>query len=236
MPLSRFIGAFFFVGGVLLIKAVLCDLDGTLVNSLCDLADAANYALETQGYPTHETNKYKYFVGDGMKKLIERILPQDERSAATINEVLDIFLGYYGEHYTDKTTVYNGIIPLLNALKSQNIKLAVITNKADNMAQMVVKKLLDGYFDIVLGKCDGFSVKPNPESTLLVMRKLGVKPKECIFIGDSGMDVATAVNCGAIPVGALWGFRTKDELIENGAQYTIDNPLSLLDIIRDENA
>ena len=88
----------------------------------------------------------------------------------------------------------------------------------------------------MLGKCDGFSVKPNPESTLLVMRKLGVKPKECIFIGDSGMDVATAVNCGAIPVGALWGFRTKDELIENGAQYTIDNPLSLLDIIRDENA
>lgn len=219
-----------------MIKAVLFDLDGTLVNSLYDLADASNYALTVKGYPTHETEKYKYFVGNGMPNLMERILPSEERSAEKINELLDIFLGYYKEHYLDKTVVYEGIIPLLKALKAQGIMVGVVSNKADGMTQLIIEKLLDGYFDIVQGKLEGFLPKPDPALTLLVMSKLGVKPDECIFIGDSGMDAALGVNCGAVPVGALWGFRTKEELIENGAEYTIDNPLTLLDILKDKNA
>ena len=219
-----------------MIKAVLFDLDGTLVNSLYDLADASNYALTVKGYPTHETEKYKYFVGNGMPNLMERILPSEERSAEKINELLDIFLGYYKEHYLDKTVVYEGIIPLLKALKAQGIIVGVVSNKADGMTQLIIEKLLDGYFDIVHGKLEGFLPKPDPKLTLLVMSKLGVKPDECIFVGDSGMDAALGVNCGAVPVGALWGFRTKEELIENGAEYTIDNPLTLLDILKDKNA
>ena len=219
-----------------MIKAVLFDLDGTLVNSLADLAASANYALSVMGYPTHETEKYKYFVGNGMPNLMERILPSEERSAEKINELLDIFLGYYKEHYLDKTVVYEGIIPLLNALKAQGITVGVVSNKADGMTQLIIEKLLDGYFDIVQGKLEGFLPKPDPALTLLVMSKLGVKPDECIFVGDSGMDAALGVNCGAVPVGALWGFRTKEELIENGAEYTIDNPLTLLDILKDKNA
>lgn len=219
-----------------MIKAVLFDLDGTLVNSLYDLADASNYALTVKGYPTHETEKYKYFVGNGMPNLMERILPSEERSAEKINELLDIFLGYYKEHYLDKTVVYEGIIPLLKALKAQGITVGVVSNKADGMTQLIIEKLLDGYFDIVQGKLEGFLPKPDPALTLLVMSKLGVKPDECIFVGDSGMDAALGVNCGAVPVGALWGFRTKEELIENGAEYTIDNPLTLLDILKDKNA
>lgn len=219
-----------------MIKAVLFDLDGTLVNSLYDLADASNYALTVKGYPTHETEKYKYFVGNGMPNLMERILPSEERSAEKINELLDIFLGYYKEHYLDKTVVYEGIIPLLKALKAQGIIVGVVSNKADGMTQLIIEKLLDGYFDIVQGKLEGFLPKPDPALTLLVMSKLGVKPDECIFVGDSGMDAALGVNCGAVPVGALWGFRTKEELIENGAEYTIDNPLTLLDILKDKNA
>lgn len=219
-----------------MIKAVLFDLDGTLVNSLYDLADASNYALTVKGYPTHETEKYKYFVGNGMPNLMERILPSEERSAEKINELLDIFLGYYKEHYLDKTVVYEGIIPLLKALKAQGIMVGVVSNKADGMTQLIIEKLLDGYFDIVQGKLEGFLPKPDPALTLLVMSKLGVKPDECIFVGDSGMDAALGVNCGAVPVGALWGFRTKEELIENGAEYTIDNPLTLLDILKDKNA
>ncbi|MBQ2316286.1 MAG: HAD family hydrolase, partial [Clostridia bacterium] len=112
----------------------------------------------------------------------------------------------------------------------------VVSNKADGMTQLIIEKLLDGYFDIVQGKLEGFLPKPDPALTLLVMSKLGVKPDECIFVGDSGMDAALGVNCGAVPVGALWGFRTKEELIENGAEYTIDNPLTLLDILKDKNA
>ncbi|MBQ2316133.1 MAG: HAD-IA family hydrolase, partial [Clostridia bacterium] len=195
----------------MMIKAVLFDLDGTLVNSLYDLADASNYALTVKGYPTHETEKYKYFVGNGMPNLMERILPSEERSAEKINELLDIFLGYYKEHYLDKTVVYEGIIPLLKALKAQGITVGVVSNKADGMTQLIIEKLLDGYFDIVQGKLEGFLPKPDPALTLLVMSKLGVKPDECIFVGDSGMDAALGVNCGAVPVGALWGFRTKEE-------------------------
>ncbi len=219
-----------------MIKAVLFDLDGTLVDSLYDLADSANYALESKGYPTHEAEKYKYFVGDGMKKLMERVLPENHRSEAEILDLLQIFLAWYGKHYTDKTYVYDGIIPLLDSLKNKGIKLGVVTNKADDMAQKVVEKLLSGYFDYVLGKCERFPTKPNPAATLYVMQEMNVNPSECIFIGDSGMDAKNGVNCGAVSVGALWGFREKTELLENGAQYTVNSPLELLEIIEKINA
>ncbi len=219
-----------------MIKAVLFDLDGTLVNSLDDLATSANSALETKGYPTHETEKYKYFVGHGMKNLMERVLPENHRSEAEILELLGIFLAHYSEHFADKTRPYDGIIPLLGALRQKNIKLGVVTNKADHMAQIIIKSLLGGYFDYILGKRDEFPAKPDPAATLYAMKQLDVLPNECIFIGDSGMDAKNGVNCGAVPVGALWGFREKAELLENGAQYTVNAPLELLDIIEDLNA
>ena len=219
-----------------MIKAVLFDLDGTLVNSLEDIANSANFALETKGYPTHQTEKYKYFVGNGMKNLMERVLPENHRSEEENLELLEIFLAHYSEHFADNTRPYEDIIPLLDALTQKNIKLGVVTNKSDPMAQILIKKLLDGYFDYILGKRDEFPTKPDPAATLYVMKQIGVLPNECIFIGDSGMDTKNGVNCGAVPVGALWGFRKKDELIDNGAKYTVNSPLELLDIIEELNA
>ena len=216
-----------------MIKAVLFDLDGTLVNSLFDLGASTNYALKKMGFPTHETEKYKIFVGDGMAKLIERALPEDKRDRETINTTLQIFMEHYRAHYVDKTVPYDGISELLDALKGY--KKAVISNKADEMVIPLTKKLLGDRFDIVCGKREGYPTKPDPTLTLEIIEKLGVAPKECIFVGDSGMDMAVAKNSGCVAVGVLWGFRGKEELKANGADYIVSNALEILHILKELN-
>ncbi len=214
-----------------MIKAVIFDLDGTLVNSLEDLADAGNYALKLFGFPTHETEKYKYFVGNGMMNLIYRILPEDSKTEEIINKVHTEFLKYYKIHSNDKTYVYDGVKELICSLKAKDIKVAVVTNKAHEPANEVIAATLPDTFNLVLGQRPEIPTKPDPTLTLMAMEKLVVKPQESIFIGDSGMDMATGVNSGALPVGVLWGFRTAEELLENGAKHLINSPLKLLDII-----
>lgn len=218
-----------------MIKAVLFDLDGTLVDSLTDLANGVNRALEIKGYPTHPIESFKYFVGDGIPKMIERSLPEGCRSTETINEIKDLFLEYYAVHYADNTYAYKDMPQLVNTLKVKGFIIAVVTNKAQNMADRVVTSLYGDVFDLIFGKRDGIPAKPDPTAALMAMKELGVAPEECVFIGDSGMDVATAVNSGAVPVGELWGFRKKDELLSGGAQYIISKPHELLDIIEELN-
>lgn len=218
-----------------MIKAVLFDLDGTLVNSLEDLADSSNYALAKFGFPTHETEKFKYFVGDGMPKLIERVLPENERSEERKAQVLKVFLEFYKEHFADKTKAYEGIYELLQKLKGMGLKMAVISNKAHNMTIEVAKKLFPDTFDIVFGKKEGYPTKPDPKLTLILMKELGVKPEECVLIGDSGMDSKAAINANCVGIGVLWGFRNEDELLENGAQYIVKKPYEIIDIIKGLN-
>lgn len=219
----------------MMIKAVLFDLDGTLVNSLEDLADSTNYALNIFGFDIHETEKFKYFVGDGMPKLIERALPCENRDEDTKNRVLKTFLNYYNEHFTDKTTVYNGVSELLAELKAMDLKLAVISNKRHDMTLKVVEKLFPDTFDTVFGKKDGYPTKPDPELTLILMNELGVEPYECVLIGDSGMDAKAAVNAGCIGIGVLWGFRGEEELKANGARYIVNKPYEITEIIKGLN-
>ncbi len=218
-----------------MIKAVLFDLDGTLADSLIDLADGVNRAISSKGFPTHDVEAFKYFVGDGIPKMIERALPEGNRDADTVNEIKDIFLPYYAAHYADNTYAYHGMPELVNKLKEQGFIIAVVTNKEQHMANEVVKSLYGDVFDLIFGKRDGIPAKPDPTAALLAMKELGVTPDECVFIGDSGMDVATAVNSGAVPVGELWGFRKEDELLANGARYIISQPNELLHIIEDLN-
>lgn len=218
-----------------MIKAVLFDLDGTLVNSLTDLANAVNFALKQKGYPTHPTDAFKYFVGDGIPKMIERALPEDKRSDEEISEIKNIFSAVYSKHYADKTYAYKGMPELVDDLKSNGYTVAVITNKAQGMADIVVKSLYGDVFDLIFGKRDSIPAKPDPTAALIAMQQLNVKPEECVFIGDSGMDVATAVNSGAVPIGELWGFRDEEELIKNGARFIIRNPNELSLIIEELN-
>lgn len=217
------------------IKAVIFDLDGTLINSVYDLADAVNYALGKHSYPLRKTEEFYYFVGDGALKMIERALPKENASTQLALKLREDFIEYYKDHSRDKTVLYDGIRQTLDDLKSMGIKLAVVTNKPDSQTQIIINHFLKDYFAQVHGNTDNIKTKPDPELTLSVMSKMNVKPDECIFIGDSGVDMQTGINSGALPVGVLWGFRTKEELEENGAKYIISKPDELLKIIGDIN-
>ena len=214
-----------------MIEAVLFDLDGTLANSLKDLADATNYAIGRFGYPSRDTECFKYFAGDGMAKMIERALPEIPDKSDTAKSILPVFLDYYADHYCDNTAAYPGAVELIDALRQRGIKVAVVTNKAQSMAQKVVQKLYGNRFDLILGMRDGIPAKPDPTAALIAMDTLGVKPERCVFVGDSKMDVMTGVNSGAYPVGVLLGFRKEDELIGGGAKSIISEPKELLAII-----
>ena len=218
-----------------MVKAVIFDLDGTLVNSLEDLASSTNYALKQFGFKTHKTEAYKYFVGDGIPKLIERALPKNINAQNIRLEVLDCFLKHYRVHYADKTTVYEGIRELLNDLKRKSIKLAIISNKAQEMASTVVNKLFNNEFEIVYGKQEGYPAKPDAKLTLKLISELEVEPQECLFVGDSGMDMATAKNAGCFGVGVLWGFRDKTELCKNSAKFIAEKPCEIMDLVKEFN-
>ena len=211
-------------------KAVIFDLDGTLLNTLDDLADGANHILSELGFPVHDTECYKYFVGNGIPKLIERCLPKDKQEYHA--KALSMFSEYYALHSKDKTAPYDGIKGLLNSLSEKGLKLGVITNKAHNIAVEVVEEYFGkGVFGSIRGLDSSIKAKPDPLGALSVAGKLGVQPEEVLYAGDSGVDMETAKNAGFTPLGVLWGFRTKDELLKAGAEYIAQAPLDILNFI-----
>ncbi len=218
-----------------MIKVVIFDLDGTLVNSLNDLADSTNFALKECGFPTHSLESYKYFVGNGIQNLTAKTIPEEFRTDENCKKVYDAFMKYYRVHYKDKTKSYNGIMKLVKDIKALNLKIAVVTNKSQEMALKVVEKLFGNEFEIVFGKQENYPAKPDPTLTLKTMADLGATPTECIFVGDSGVDMQTAINAGCNSIGVLWGFRSEEELKDNGADYIVDDPNEILSIIREIN-
>lgn len=212
-------------------KAVIFDLDGTLVDSLADLSDSVNLMLESYGFPTHEVEKYRYFVGNGSKKLMERTLPRDKaESAEFVEEALVKYKAIYKDRLLEKTRPYNGVLELLAELKSRGIPLAVCTNKHNDAALTIVKILFaPGTFEEVLGDRPGFPKKPNPATPLEIASHLGVKPDEVAYLGDTSVDMETAVHAGFLPVGVLWGFRPEEELVKSGAKVLLKAPLELLE-------
>lgn len=214
-----------------MIKAVIFDLDGTLVNSLKDLCDSTNYALKKHGFVEHAEKEYNYLVGEGMVRLIKQALPENERETETFQTVFDEFYSHYRHHYLDKTAPYENIHKSIEQLKAAGIKLAVVSNKADEMTKKVVEKFFNGDFTIVSGKKENYPTKPDPTLTLDIIKELGVTPNECAFIGDSGVDMLTAKNSGCKAVGVLWGFRLREELEENGAEYLLENANEIAPLI-----
>lgn len=214
-----------------MIKAVIFDLDGTLLNTIDDLANACNYSLTIQGFPTHETEKYKTFVGSGVYKLMERILPIDKRNKDIMDKTLGYFEEYYEQHMVDMTKPYENILETLQKLKTREVKLAVVSNKAHQFTLEVVNKFFGNTFEIVYGKREGYPIKPNPLSVEEVLFKLEITKEECLYVGDSDIDIETAKNAGVKSVGVIWGFRGKGELEKAGADYLINNPDELLEIL-----
>lgn len=209
-------------------KLVIFDLDGTLVNSLEDLGNACNAALGKFGFPVHETEKFRYFVGDGVPMLIKRALPEDNRDDETVMTVKAAFDEIYGKNYSVCTRPYDGIPQLLASLQERGIQAAVASNKPDEFAQVIVGEMFGEIFSFVSGKKEGFEKKPSPQIALHIMEKLGISPRDTLFVGDSSVDMQTAANAGCDSVGCTWGFRTEQELRDNNATYLAYEPMDIL--------
>lgn len=212
-------------------KGVIFDLDGTLVDSLEDLADSMNKMLQDNHLPTHSLTAYKFFIGKGILNLVRRALPETIQDEKAIMSYYNQMLEIYNENCIVKTRPYEGIMDLINELQSREIKLAVFSNKADDFTKKIVQTLMPGYFGMVTGLTIEAHRKPDPTGALKISEYFDMKPEDIIYIGDSDVDMQTARNAKMYAVGALWGFRTKEELMESGAKNVIAHPMDLLTLL-----
>lgn len=213
-------------------KLIIFDLDGTLLNTIADLAASTNYALGELGINAHPLESYPTFVGNGIRKLFERALPVTKRTPEMVEKVRELFMPFYDAHNADLTTIYPGIAELLNTLQDKGVQLAVASNKY----QSATEKLMQHYFPnirfvSVLGQREGIPVKPDAGIVLDTLKAAGVTAAETLYVGDSGVDMQTAHNGGVESVGVTWGFRPLLELESNGAQYIINQPEELLELL-----
>lgn len=213
-------------------KLIIFDLDGTLLDTLQDLGDSCNMILEQYGYPKHPLESYKKFVGNGVRMLIERALPEDARTEDTIIRLLSTFKECYEEKAENYTKPYTGIIELLQTLKSSGYLISIASNKYhEAVIPLVAKYFPKISFDLILGHRTGHPAKPEPHIVFDTLSILDVKTADCYYVGDSSVDMDTANNAGIQSIGVSWGFREKEELKQHGAAYIIDEPKELLDIL-----
>lgn len=210
--------------------AVIFDLDGTLLNTLGDLRAATNHALEVRGLPPHSMEEIRQFIGNGIRLLICRAMPEGTPEAE-IDAALDDFKAYYAAHIHDRTVPYDGIPQLLTALRKRGVKVAVLSNKIDSASQQLIEYFFPGKTDVVFGEHVGVPRKPDPTSCQMVMQQLGVQPEQVLYVGDSGTDMQTAKNAGLYAVGVTWGFRSKEVLLEYGADVLVHRPEQILQIL-----
>lgn len=218
-------------------RAVLFDLDGTLLDSLADIGESMNAALTEHGFPTHPLSEYKRMVGDGVTILARRALPRDHRDDRTVSECVRSMRRVYGTRWHVETRPYDGIHELVDNLRKQGLVLAVLSNKPDDFTRVVIERYFGaGCFARVVGERAGIPPKPDPTSALTIAHELGVLPAECLYLGDTDTDMRTAVAAGMHPVGAAWGFRPVDELTRSGARAIAERPADLLRMLDDPGA
>ena len=210
-------------------QAAIFDMDGTLINSLEDLADSVDKTLAHYGFSPHTLEEYRYFVGNGARKLIERSLPKDKATNSDfVTEVLAYYDGCYKQRLTNKTRPYDGILEMLEGLQKMKIPLGVCTNKQQFAADEIIKAMFpDNMFDAVIGDQKGLPRKPDPTKVLKIAAQFNVKPEQVAYFGDTSVDMETAHNAGFLSIGVTWGFRPKSELIESGAEILINQPSEL---------
>lgn len=213
-------------------KGIIFDLDGTLVNTLEDLADSVNDALTAMGYPTWPVDDYRMKVGRGFRNLMENSVPADKREdSAVIDEMLSHFVAAYDRRYQNKSCPYEGIRELLHELEAHGIQVAVNSNKRTDYTEKLVKKLFPEVpFVAVFGERQGIPKKPDPAGALEIAGLMKLDPKEMLYIGDSGTDMKTGANAGMDTVGVAWGFRGRGELEATGAVYVAETAGEILEI------
>lgn len=211
-------------------KLAVFDMDGTILDTLEDLKDSTNFALEKCGYPTRSYDEVRRFVGNGIRKLIERAVPEG-LTVEQIDRVHEVFTEHYKVHCADKTKAYDGIKPLLEKLRASGVKTAVVSNKADYGVQELCKEYFDGLFDYAVGEREGIRRKPAPDAVNEALRVLGIGKSEAVYIGDSDVDFETAKNAELPCISVLWGFRDEEFLREKGATLFVRDPAEIYDII-----
>ena len=234
-----------------MIKTIIFDLDGTLFNTVKDMAEACNHALTVLNYPTRTIDEYYKFIGNGLTMLYKRCLPDDWKTPENLEKMKNEFTKYYSEHLLDNTLPYDGIKELLETLAKENkkrkengssekelLKLAVLTNKPDDYAHTIVNTLLPNTFDIIYGSREGYQKKPSPEVVNIILKDLNREndPKESVvIIGDSNVDIFTAQNAKIHSIGCSWGFRGEEELVTSGAEFIAHKPIEIYNIIQKMN-
>ena len=227
-----------------MIKLVIFDLDGTLLNTLDDIADCTNFVLQKNGFPTHPVEAYKYFVGNGVLKLLQRALPK-EIPEHTFSAIHKDFLHHYEIHKEDKTMPYANMVETLEKLQEQEIMLAVATNKPHELLPALMQRFFTTIqWAAVFGSREGIPVKPNPQIVYDILNAINgrdaahrrdaarhVSTNEILYVGDTAVDMETAKNAGITKIGALWGFRTREELEQANADFIIENPLEVVSLI-----
>ena len=213
-------------------RALICDLDGTLVDSIADLGESMNIVLAADGLPRHPIDAYRQLVGDGVEKLAERALPPRLRTPETVREMArrmrEVYSGRWGVH----TRPYDGIEQMLQGAHQAGLTLAVLSNKVDRFTKEIVAHFFPQVpFAQVAGAKDGVPNKPNPQSALQLAKDMGVDPAQCVFLGDTKVDMNTATAAGMFPVGVLWGFRDQEELLAHGAKRLLAHPSELAELL-----
>lgn len=226
------------------LKAIIFDLDGTLLNTLDDLTAAVNHALSAFGFGSLDVKRVRRYVGNGVPKLMERVLyyvtTGDEPDLdaghfddkALLNACLAVFTEYYNEHNTDFTAPYEGVTEMLHAVKDHGIKTAIVTNKYDGAAQ-ALKEVFFSSVDMIIGARDGIRPKPAPDGVQLALSLLGVDKSEAVYVGDGETDMLTAKNCGMPVVAVTWGFRDESVLAAFEPEFTINKPSEIFDVLRE---
>lgn len=213
-----------------MIKNVVFDMDGTILNTIDDLANSVNFALGQCGYPQRSMDEVLSFVGNGVKKLMERALP-GAIEKEQFDKCFEIFMAHYNIHKNDNTAPYDGIIELMAKLKQKNIKMSVVSNKFDKGVKELANNLFGGYLPVAIGESEKVQPKPNPSGVWLALELMGAKKEESVYIGDSEVDFETAKNSGLTFIAVTWGFRPRSLHEKLGAKYIAETPLEIVEIL-----
>ena len=213
-------------------KAIVFDLDGTLLDTLDDIAISANFALKTLGFKEEEVLNYRYFVGEGVIKLFENIFASCPQSDELISQAVALFESHYATQFHQNTKLYEGVSKMLTFFQKRGTKMAILSNKPDSFTKMCAFRYLRMWqFEAVFGAREGILKKPHPQGALDVASALHVKPEECYYLGDTMIDMQTALRAGMIPIGALWGFRDAEELLAHGATLLAKEPSEVIKLL-----
>ncbi|MDD2384456.1 MAG: HAD family hydrolase [Sulfurospirillaceae bacterium] len=213
-------------------KAIIFDLDGTLLDTLEDIAISANYALTTLGFQAEPRGKYRYYVGEGVVKLFENIFAATPQENRIIQEAVRLFEEHYTKQFNQNTKLYEGVSKMLSFLQKRGYKMAILSNKPDSFVKMCAFKYLKKWhWEVVYGARENIPRKPDPQGAFDCAQALHASPEECYYLGDTSIDMLTANQAGMIAIGVLWGFRDKDELVENGAKFIVKEPSEVIKLL-----